>query len=158
MTEYEQLLNIAEENHVNVYEQYDFSGTRIKGLYCDGCVAISRELDTNAEKKCILAEELGHYHTTAGNILDSAEASNRKQEMHARLWAYNRQIGLDGIISCHKARCKTLHDMALHLDVTENFLADALECYRQKYGIYTIAEPYIICFEPHLYVLERVYS
>lgn len=155
MTEYEQLLNIADENEVYVYEDYDFSGTRIKGLYCDGCVAISSELHTEAEKKCILAEELGHYNTTCGNILDETNTANRKQEMRARLWAYEKQIGLQGIIECHKAHCKTLHDMAKHLDVTETFLMDALACYRNKYGVYTILEPYIICFEPHLYVVEQ---
>ena len=41
-----------------------------------------------------LAEELGHHYTTVGDILDQTNVSNRKQERLARVWAYNRRIGL----------------------------------------------------------------
>lgn len=53
-------------------------------------------------KKCVLAEELGHYHTTVGDILDLSTASNQKQEYRARLWTYDKMIGLSGIISAYK--------------------------------------------------------
>ena len=38
------------------------------------------------EKASVLAEELGHYYTTVGNILDQEDAGNRKQEHKARTW------------------------------------------------------------------------
>ena len=122
---------------------------RIKGKR----IAIKKEMP-EIQKKCVLAEELGHYHTTVGDIMDLSNDSNRKQELRARLWGYDKLIGLSGIISCYHAGCKSLYEMADHLDVTEEYLKEALNCYRSKYGIYTRAEDYIIYFEPALAVLE----
>ena len=99
MTDYEKLLSNANDNNVTVYDDYNLKGTRIKGLYCDGSVAISNSLRTQKEKTCVLAEELGHFYTSTGNILDMSDTGNRKQEARARLWAYNRQVGLQGIIN-----------------------------------------------------------
>ena len=69
----------------------------LKGLCLDDNIAIEKKLSQN-EKNCILAEELGHYHTSFGNILNQTIISNRKQEHIARLWAYDKLIGLPGII------------------------------------------------------------
>ena len=111
---------------------------------------------TKTEKTCVLAEELGHYHTTVGDILDQTDVSNRKQERTARLWAYNKQIGLSGLVHCFEARCQNTHEMADHLGVTEAFLQDALECYRQKYGICTSYQQYTIYFEPKLAICKKL--
>ena len=85
MTKYEELLENTSQEIVSVYETYDLSNTRLKGLYYEGTVALNRELKTQAEKVDVLAEELGHYHTTVGNILDQTNAEARKQERTARL-------------------------------------------------------------------------
>ena len=110
---------------------------------------------TVTSKKCVRAEELGHYHTTTGNILDQQSLSNRKQEQRARLWAYDRLIGLMGIVECFRAGCQTLSEMAERLDITEEFLVAALERYRQKYGEYITDDHYIVNFETYLAVEER---
>ncbi|MFQ9811247.1 MAG: hypothetical protein ACLRYB_18370 [Segatella copri] len=39
------------------------------GLYADGCAWINKDMKSN-RKYCILAEEIGHYETSVGNILD----------------------------------------------------------------------------------------
>lgn len=156
MTDYEKLLSSADDDNVIVYDDYNLTGTRIKGLYCDGAVALSNELHTQVEKACVLAEELGHYHTTSGNILDETNVCNRKQELRARLWAYNKQIGLRGIINCHNAHCNTVHEMAEYLNVTEEFFIDAITAYKHKYGVYTTVDNYIVGFEPNLYVIEKL--
>ena len=83
-----------------------------------------------------------------------SDTCNRKQEARAHLWAYNKQVGLQGIINCYKANCRALHDMADYLNVTEEFLNDAIECYRSKYGICVQVDNYVIGFEPSLYVME----
>ena len=44
--------------------------------------------------------------------------------------------------------------MAEYLDVTEEFLKEALECYNSKYGTAVRFDNYIIGFEPRLYVME----
>ena len=119
-------------------------------------IAINHTLTTNAEKNGILAEELGHYYTTHGNILNTQNVSDIKQEQRARLWAYNKLIGLQGIITAYKHGCTSLHEMAEFLEVTEEFLNDSLTAYRQKYGCYTKLDNYIIYFEPALGVLEII--
>ncbi len=111
---------------------------------------------SHTNKKCVLAEELGHHYTTVGNILDQSDTGNRKQEEQARIWAYDRLVGLTGIIDCYKAGCRTISEMADALEVTEEFLREALERYRQKYGIYTTIGHYIIYFEPYLTVVRMV--
>ena len=108
-----------------------------------------------SQKACVLAEELGHYHTTVGDILDQTDISNRKQERTARLWAYDKPLGLSGLVTCFAERCRTEYDMAECLGVTEEFFHDALKCYRQKYGISVSYDCYEIYFEPTLLVHKK---
>ena len=103
----------------------------------------------------MLAEELGHHYTTVGNILDQSDPGAMKQERKARLWAYNKLIGLSGIIQGYKAHCRNRYDLAKYLDVTEEFLDEALACYRNKYGTSVELDGYLIVFEPSLAVLEK---
>lgn len=55
----------------------------------------------------------------------------RIQELRARMWAYDRQIGRIGIIRCFEAGCQSQSEMAEFWDVTEEFLQEVLERYRQ---------------------------
>lgn len=125
---------------------------RVKG----NKIAIRQDISTSTEKACVLAEELGHYHTSVGRILNQSDAENQKQEMRARMWAYDRQVGLIGIVESFRNGCQTISEMAEYLEVTEEFLREALERYRQKYGIYTSIGHYIIYFEPTLTVVRMV--
>ncbi|MCM1191979.1 MAG: ImmA/IrrE family metallo-endopeptidase [Butyrivibrio sp.] len=150
MTTYEQLLAEADNNNLIAKEKdLPISKGRIKG----NRIAISKAL-TEQAKKCVMAEELGHYYTGVGDILDQSSVSNRKQELRGRLWAYNRLIGLRGIISAHESGCRNITDIADYLDVTESFLREALICYKQKYGLYVKLDNYIIYFEPGIGVCE----
>lgn len=148
---YEELLVESDSVGLTVKEKpLVYNDGRIKGKR----IAIRKDLPTSAEKGCVLAEELGHYHTSVGNILDQSSVDSRKQELRARLWGYDKMIGLPGIISCYRAGCQSISDMAEHLEVTENFLKEALLCYKEKYGVCTRVENYVIYFEPSIGVLE----
>ncbi len=109
-------------------------------------IAIREDLETSTQKACVLAEELGHYHTSSGDILDQSAVLNRKQEQRARLWAYDQYIGLGGIIRAYERGCQSLYETAEYLGVTENFLADAIQKYRKKYGFCIQYSEYIISF------------
>ena len=152
---YEELLIEADENGVSVDEDFPFKST-MKGLYIDGNIALASSLETTAEKACILAEELGHHFTAVGNITDQSSTSNRKQERQGRIIAYNKLIGLSGIVSAYKVGCRNTHEMAEHLEVTEEFLLEALDCYRQKYGTHTCIDNYTVYFEPTIGVFEVI--
>lgn len=119
-------------------------------------IAIKKNIPTLKEKSCILAEELGHFYTTTGDILDQSNTANIKQENKARIWAYDTQIGLIGIINSYEAGCRSRFDMAEYLDVTEEFLQEALDCYKQKYGPFKEVDNYIIYFEPAFGVMKLI--
>lgn len=120
-------------------------------MYCDGVVAIKKDMDST-QKACTLAEEMGHHHTSVGKIIDMESAQNRKQERQARLWAYDKQIGLQGLIRAYEAGCQNRYEVAEYLEVTNEFLAECIECYRQKYGVGTTVDNYYIMFIPYLAV------
>lgn len=150
---YEVLLCEAAKEGLTVKEKpLKYNDGRIKG----NRIAIRKGINTSTEKACVLAEELGHHYTTVGDIISQSTAEERKQEFKARLWAYNKLIGLNGILSAYKANCHTLADMAEHLDVSEEFLSEALECYKKKYGSCAKLDDYLIYFEPYLGVMELI--
>lgn len=156
MTEYEKLLDCAEQESIPVIEKYYFKSERLKGIYCDGVIALNEALDTSAEKKCILAEELGHHYTAVGDITNQAFTANRKQETHGRMFAYNKLIGLRGIIAAYEHNCCSLAESAEYLDVTEEFLNDALLYYKSKYGTYTTVDNYMIIFQPAIGIIKLI--
>ena len=88
MITYEQLLMEADSKGLLTKEKnLPISKGRIKG----NRIAIKRGM-SEIEKKCVMAEELGHYYTGTGNILDQSSVSNRKQELYGRIYAYNKLV------------------------------------------------------------------
>ena len=79
---------------------------------------------------------------------------NRKQELRARMWAYDKLIGLSGIVNAYKAGCQNITEAAEYLDVTEEFFFCAVDAYKKKYGTFANIDNYIIYFEPALIVAE----
>lgn len=155
MNKYERLLQQSVDDNVHVCESFDLNGdtepiTRLKGLYINGHVALDKDIETTAEKTCVLAEELGHYYTSVGDILDISDASNRKQERQARFWGYNKLVGLRGMINAYEHGCKDKYEIAEYLEVTDEFLHDTIECYRDKYGVCTTIDNYLVIFIPNL--------
>lgn len=146
--DFETLLDDADAEGLVIKERpfrtYD---GRIKGKN----IYLRKNMDST-EKTCVLAEELGHHYTTVGDILDQRDTGNRKQERQARLWAYNKMIGLSGIIRAFEYGCQNRHEVAEYLNVTEEFLEDCIVCYRDKYGVCTTIDDYYIMFIPNLMV------
>lgn len=156
MTYDEELEQEAYDHGVEIIEHYHFRSPRIKGLYSDNVIALSKSILSLKEKSCILAEELGHYYLTDGDITNQAIIMNRKQEYKARLLAYNKKIGLIGIVKAYEHGCISLFEMAEFLNVTEEFLCEALKCYRYKYGEFIEIDKYVIFFEPFLTLFKLI--
>lgn len=125
----------------------------IKGLYGDRTIWINRNLTTKAEKSCVLAEELGHHHTSAGDILDQRDLRNRKQERRALVWAYQKLVPLDGFVLAYKAGIRNRYELADHFGITEDFLETAIRYYKETHGLFAPMGRYYIYFDP-LSVLE----
>ena len=153
LTATELLEQEAYDQHIPV-DYIKFNSNRINGLYIDGSIAIRAGM-TTSKTADTLAEELEHHYTTVGNILDQHDTNARKQERIARLRAYDRRIGLTGIIKGYLQHCQNRYELAECLGVSEEFLKEALECYKEKYGYSIELNGYIIIFEPSLAVIEK---
>ena len=152
MDSYEILLAEASDLGLIVKEKpLKYNNGRIKG----NKVAIRQDIETTVQKTCVLAEELGHHCTSVGDILDQTNVQNRKQEFRARMWAYNEMVGLMGIVRAFHHGCRSTYEVAEYLEVTEEFLNDALNAYRDKYGVCTTVDNYIIYFIPGLTVFKK---
>ena len=155
-------MNKYEELHQEAYDQ----GVIVKevilksksdGLYFNNKIALNKcRLHNTREKTCVLAEELGHHYKTVGDILDLSVINNNKQEYKARVYAYNRLIGLNGLLNAYKSGCRSLHDFLEYLDVTEVFFNETINCYKNKYGTYVEVDNYAIVFEPSLMIIEQL--
>lgn len=147
---YEELLEEADAAGLVVKEKLLLNNDgRLKGKR----IAIRQDIPTTSKKADVLAEEMGHYYTSVGRIVEQGTLDSIKQERAARLWGYNKRIGLEGLIDAFKAHCNNLHDIAEYLDVSEDSLAEALEFYRQIHGTSVMVDnKYLLQFEPNLRV------
>lgn len=148
---YEDLLTEVEKENIDVYENNCIG--KLKGLYVDQTITLNTNIDTEKEKNCILAEELGHYHTSFGDIRDQSKVENKKQEIKARRWAYERLVGIIDIVNAYKAGVRNKYELAEYLNVTEIFIEEAIEHYKIKHGLYFKIDNYVVYFEP-LAVME----
>lgn len=126
---------------------------KLKGLYADNVIAISNEVKTASEFACVVAEELGHYYTSHGNILDQMSMTNQKQELRARKWAHEKLIMVEDLLNAYLSGVSSRFELAEFLNVTEPFLIEAIACFSEKYGPFKKIGDYILYFEP-LGVLE----
>ncbi|GEM00863.1 protein of unknown function [Halolactibacillus halophilus] len=144
MTLYDNLLIECDENDIEVYEMK----MSTKGLYSDNVIWINKSITGIAKRGCVLAEELGHHYTSVGNILNQSKMNNIKQEKRARSWAYEKVIPLNKFIEAHKNLISSKFELAEFLSVTEDFLDEALERYKEKYGLFVEFKGFTIRFEP----------
>lgn len=148
---YEKLLDEALENGLTVIEKYPFLSSRIRGLCYDDTIALSDQIDTEAERTVILCEELLHAQHSAGNILGDPRMERRTRE---RL--FDRMIGLSGLVTAYGSGCREAWEFAEFFGVPEDFITAAIQNYRQRYGTLThTATPqglFALSFEPTLRV------
>lgn len=149
MTDYEKLLQSAYENGFIVLE-YSQLGDKVKGLALEEGILLSEDLITEAERKCILAEEMAHLKLNNSVMIDLSNLNNASEELKARKLAvsiivpFNRLV--ETVISLGYSA--TMHSVANELNVTEEFLEEAIGIYRSKYGPIRDYGAYIVYFNP----------
>lgn len=141
---YENLIEEYEEQ-VEVIE-IPLNGS-LKGLYYEGAIAIDSRL-SKRDKTEILAEEIGHFLLTADNILDQTDLENRKQEIIAKNWAYEKLVPISSLIEAFEKRITTRTELCEFLEVSETYINDALEYYQVKYGYWYRYGKYVMTFKP----------
>ena len=151
MTKYEKLSIKAQSKALKVVE-VDLEAN--DGFYCDGYIFINKSLN-DKEKYCVLAEELGHYETSYGNILDQNSINNVKQELKARRWGYKHIVTLEGIIEAFENNCLNEYEMAEYLGVTDEYFRECIEDYKRQYGLSCRLGKYYITLEPRLGIYKK---
>ncbi len=136
---------MMEYPHIKVVEKVLPKG--LYGLYYENIIEINKS-KSNYEKHCTLAEELGHYFTTYGDIINLKEVQNLKLELVARTWGYEKIVSLDKLIECYVLGHITVEDICTYLEVVPSYLFKAIEKYNQRYGLSVVHKGYEIFFDP----------
>lgn len=152
MTTYEMLLNEAHSLGLIVKEVNLI--TR-KGRCVGDKIAIDKNIKTDAEKTCILMEEIAHYKTTVGDITDQTKISNRKQEKLARSIAIENLCSLEKIVKAIENGAIDRYEVSEFLNITNEFFTEAIEHHRHKHGIYCECNGIILYFEPNFGILRN---
>lgn len=135
MTRYEKLLDEISSDGIEVIE-FDFTNEDLHGLYADGFIAINKRLSTS-EKVLTAYEEWGHSKVNCGNILNQENLNNRKQEVTARRWAYEKFMPVEKFIELIvEHRPTDTWELLEILDVSQSYLSELINYYINKYGLY----------------------
>ncbi|ANY71696.1 hypothetical protein BBD41_03360 [Paenibacillus ihbetae] len=126
--------------------------SRFKGLYLETrskkFIMISKYITSECERKCVLAEEIGHYHKTVGNIFNQRIIENKKQEEIARRWAYEKLVPVSAILEAYRNGVRNRFEFSEMLGISEDFLEDALNYYKSKYGLHISLDDKVIYLDP----------
>ena len=151
-------------NYEDLLIEYDTEDIVIKekplqssnGRIYNNRIAIRHDMST-VDKTCTLAEELGHYYTTTGDIIDQTDIMSRKQEHRARMWAYSKLLPLQFFVLAFKHGCRSIHETAEFLEVSEEFLIDCINAYHSKYGPFLEMNGYLFMFsETRLNISKKI--
>lgn len=156
MITYEDLLEEVSSRGIIINEKAELPKD-YEGFYIEtenyNVILLGQGLDTTLKKKQVLGEELGHFYTTVGDITDQSNPHNRKQELRARKWGYERVVPIAALIKGLRYPCTTFSELADYLSVDESYLAEAITYYQIKYGEVYETGRYRMFFNP-LKVLE----
>lgn len=144
MSRYEQLL--AENEHIKIKDTHSLPDG-YSGFYKDGIILIDKDL-SETRKAEVLYEELAHHKLTYGNILDQSKDINRKFENYARRYGYEDALPLRIIVEAHNYGVSNLYELAEYVQLSEEYIAEILKHYKNKYGIGTHYGEYLITFDP----------
>ncbi|MBM7577706.1 ImmA/IrrE family metallo-endopeptidase [Jeotgalibacillus terrae] len=141
MDQYPELV-IEEDKHMH---------PKLPGVIVDNYIAINKNRSLY-EKHFILAEEIGHYLTTAGDITKLNTLPKLKAEIIARRWGYEKILSLDDLVSCYEKKHLTAEDVSHDFEIELNDLKTILDYYFDRYGPSVRHKEYIINFDPFIVI------
>ncbi|MFS1008412.1 ImmA/IrrE family metallo-endopeptidase [Enterococcus casseliflavus] len=118
-----------------------------KGLLINDVIYLNPNQE-RYEMNSTLAEELGHYLTSYGNIVLQDTNEKRKQERRARDIGATLVITPYDIINCFEDGCRTVLDCAVHLEVSEETFKDAVKYYARRFTGIKTENNYTLLFQP----------
>lgn len=133
MKSIEEIYNLIEKEKI-IYEEKDLSKIDSKGIYLeiDGLKVIAIDesiINENCTYISILAEEIGHYFTTTGNLIEPSKnymekILKSKKELLARKWASNYLISdeefVQALLNCINNKDDFCNYFNITYEVLEN--------------------------------------
>lgn len=116
-----------------------------KGLYIDNHIYLNPNQNKH-ELNSTVAEELGHYLTTVGDITMQRNNEERKQERRARDLGATLLVTPRSIIDCFNEGCQTTLQCADFLEVTEETFLDAISYYARRFNGFKVEDNYTLIF------------
>lgn len=117
------------------------------GVCTDFIILIDKNL-SETRKAEVLYEELAHHKLTYGNILDQSKFNNRKFENYARRHGFISAVPLREIVEAYNYGVRNLYELSEYLQLSEEYILEAINHYKKIYGIGTHYGEYSITFEP----------
>ena len=149
MLEYEAMESAAMDEGIDI-DYRELKAT--KGLLLeDGTmrvIQISPKV-SYAERACLIAEELGHHFTSAGNTVIRPDPIRlSRSEERAFRYAVRTLLPFDRLVDALAKAPRMPYELAEDLQVTEDFLRRALAFWEQTYGLIYECDEYVILFCP----------
>ncbi len=149
LTNFETLEQYATDHNIRLYTQP--LPHPIKGLYFSRedfhAITLSSHLETTAQRATVLAEELGHYHTTPINLFAAPPELSATYEHRAAAWAANVLVPLPSIVKAWREGVRDLWELSEHLGVPEDFTVRSIELHRARCGMSARVDKYLITFD-----------
>jgi hypothetical protein len=136
LTTLEDLEQYADDHHVRLLT----CPLPCRGLYyaCPAdntrVIALSPVLETDAERAAVLAEELGHYHTTPIDLFTAPRRLQVAYERRAAEWAASTLLPVKKLVMAWRAGVRSAWELAEYCDVPESFTTHTLELYAARYA------------------------
>lgn len=93
-----------------------------------------------------IAEEIGHFLTSSGDIILQDSLEKRKQEQKARDYGATLLVTPRSIIECFESGCVSVWECAEYLSIPEKTFKTAIKFYARKYDGIKTEDKYIIIF------------
>lgn len=107
--------------------------TKLSGLTYGSEIFINKNKPAVTQYE-VMFEEIAHYETGCGNIVNQRTRDERQQEQHARSLAFEHAVPLDGLIYCSTHDLWSVDEMVDYFNVSAEFLLKALDNYTIKKG------------------------
>lgn len=126
------------EQLMSKYPELSFTFTSSMPDFQGACI-FNKEVYINSNRSYKqnlqdLAEEIGHWETTVGDIHEMATLNDYQQELSARQFGYMTIVSLDGLIDCFRNEITTPWDIADYFECDVQYIWNALNTYKIKYG------------------------
>ena len=148
----EQMEQFAHENNISLF--IDSLPKEMSGFYYRNVkygirsITLSNNLDTTAEKICILAEELEHFISTPEDLFVASHSVREKYEKMARFCAVKRLMPFEKLINAKLLSINNSFELADYLNITVDFLQAGIKAYKDHFGLSVPYKDFIIYFDP----------